>query len=95
MAHRDAIVHCDGVELLADTASPLDLFDHQSSHILQVYVARHELSKGVGDRDDGFLEITILHTGGAPKGAGSGHIASGGAGAGTIDRHAGSIPCVR
>ena len=75
--------------------APLDLFDHQLTHVLQVHVSRHELREGVGDRDDGFLEVAILHAGGAPQRAGSGHIATGGAGAGTIDRHGGNSVCRR
>jgi hypothetical protein len=41
----------------------------------------HELGKGIGNGDDGLVEIIVFHTGGAPQGAGTGHVAavSGGA----------------
>ena len=50
-------------------------------------MARHELGEGVDHRDNGLGEILILHTGGAPQGAGAGHVASMGGGTGTVFRH--------
>jgi hypothetical protein len=38
--------------------------------ILQVHVARYELGEGVDHRDDRLAEISVLHAGGAPQGAG-------------------------
>jgi len=50
-------------------------------------VAGHELSEGIGDGDDRLIEIAILHSGGAPQTARSGHIAAVGGGSGAIFRH--------
>jgi len=94
VAHRDAVIDRDGVEFLADTAGLLDLADHQLSHVLEVDMTRDELSEGVGHRDNGLLEISILHAGGAPQRSGAGHIATCSAGTGTIDRHGAYPFCV-
>jgi hypothetical protein len=45
-----------------------------------MHVAWHELREGIGDGDDGLAEILILHACGAPKSAGSCHIAAMGGG---------------
>ena len=47
---------------------------------LQVHVAGHELGEGVGDGDDRLLEVFVLHPGGAPEGAGAGHVVAVGGG---------------
>jgi hypothetical protein len=39
-------------------------------------VTGDKLGKGVGNGDDGLAEITVLHSGGAPKTARTGHIPS-------------------
>jgi hypothetical protein len=39
-------------------------------------MARHKLRKAVDDRDNRLAKIAIAHTGGAPKAACTGHIAS-------------------
>src|SRR5690606_2815936 len=59
----------------------------QLAQILQVDVSGHELGEGIDHGDDGFLEVFILHAGGAPEGAGAGHVATGGGGAGTVLGH--------
>jgi hypothetical protein len=41
-----------------------------------VNVTGHKLGKGVGYSDDGLAKIAVLHTGGAPQAARSGHIPS-------------------
>lgn len=87
VAHRDAVVHGDGVEFLGDAADLLDLARDQLAEVLQVHVAGHELGEGVGDGDDRLVEVSILHAGGAPQGAGAGHVAAGGGGAGTVFGH--------
>jgi hypothetical protein len=46
MAHGDAVVDRDGVELLGDAAGRLDLARDQLAEILQMHVARHELGEG-------------------------------------------------
>ena len=87
VAHGDAVVHGDGVELLGHPAGLLDLAGHQLPHVLQVHMPRHELGEGVGHGDDRLVEVLVLHAGGTPQGAGAGHVAAGGGGAGTILGH--------
>ena len=81
MAHGDAVVDGDGVELLGDAAGRLDLARDQLAEVLQVHVARHELGEGVDHRDDRLAEIAVLHAGGAPEAARAGHVAAMGGGA--------------
>ena len=45
MAHGDAVIDGDGVELLGDAAGRLDLARHELAEVLQVDVARHELGE--------------------------------------------------
>ena len=59
-----------------NAARALDLPRHELAQILQVDVAGNKLRKGVGDGDDGLAEVAVLHPGGAPQRARSGHIAS-------------------
>ena len=87
MAHRDAVVDRDGVELLGDAARRLDLARHQLAEVLQMDVARHELGEGIGDGDDRLAEIPFLHAGRAPETAGAGHVAAMCGGAGAIGGH--------
>ncbi len=89
MAHGDAVVHRDGVEFLGHGAGGLDLARDELTHVLQVHMAGDELGEGIGDRDDRLGEIAVLHAGGAPQGAGAGHVAAAGGGPGTIVRHGG------
>jgi hypothetical protein len=89
MAHGDAVVDRDGVEFLGHAARRLDLARHQLAHVLQVHVARNELGERVGDRDDGLVEVAILHAGGAPQRTGTGHVAAAGGSPGTVVRHDG------
>ena len=66
MPHCDAIIHGDGIELLGHAAGRLDFTRHQLAQVLEVHVARHKLGEGVDHGDDGLVEITVFHTGGAP-----------------------------
>jgi hypothetical protein len=93
MAHRDAVIDRDGVELLGYTAGRLDLAGYELPQIFQVDMSRNKLGEGVGDRDDRFAEIAVLHTGSPPKAAGTGHVAAVGGGAGTVSRHVQSYLC--
>src|SRR5690606_41753113 len=68
-------------------AGLFDLPSDQLAHVLQVYVARHELGEGVGNGDDRLLEVFILHAGRAPQGTGAGHVAAVGGRLGTVIRH--------
>ena len=85
--HGDAVVDGDGVEFLGDTAGGFDRTGHQLADVLEVDVARYELGEGVHYRDDRFAEVAVLHAGGAPQGAGTGHVATVGGRAGTISGH--------
>ncbi len=90
VAHGDAVVDGDGVELLGHAAGRLDLARHQLAHVLQMHMARHELGEGIDHGDDGLAEVAVLHAGGAPQGAGAGHVAAVGGGAGTVGGHGNS-----
>src|SRR4051812_30600042 len=90
MAHRDAVIDCDGVELLGDAASLLDLACDQLAEILQMDMAGYELREGVDDGDDRFAEILVGHAGGAPQATSAGHVAAMGGGAGAVGGHGGS-----
>ena len=87
MAHGDAVVDGDGVELLGDAAGRLDLARDQLAEVLQVHVAGHELGEGIDHGDDRLAEIAVLHAGGAPQAAGAGHVAAMGGGAGAVGGH--------
>jgi hypothetical protein len=76
VAHRDAVVDGDGVELLGHAADAFDLARDQLARVLQVHVAGHELGERIGDRDDRLVEVAIGHAGGAPQRAGAGHVAA-------------------
>jgi hypothetical protein len=76
VAHGDAVVDRDGVEFLGYAAVLFDLAGDQLAQVLQVHVAGHELGEGVGDGDDRLLEVFVLHAGGAPQRAGTGHVAA-------------------
>ena len=87
VAHGDAVIHGDGVELLGDSAGALDFRGDELSEVLQVDVAGHELGEGVGDGDDGLAEISVFHSGGAPQAARAGHVAAVSGGARAINGH--------
>ncbi len=87
MPHGDTIIHSNGVELFGNTAGRFDLAANQLAQVFQVNVPGHKLGKGVGNGDDGFAEVLVFHAGGTPEGAGTGHIAAGSRGVGTILGH--------
>ena len=76
MAHRDAVVDGDGVELLGDAAGLLDLTRHQLPEILQMDMAGHELGEGVDHGNDRLAEVPVLHPRRAPQPARAGHVAA-------------------
>ncbi len=76
VAHGDTVINRDGVELLGNAAGGLDLTRHQLAHVLQVHMAGYELGERIDHGDDGLLEIAVFHSGCAPQGAGTGHIAA-------------------
>src|SRR5690606_15928878 len=57
------------------------------TEVLQVHVAGHELGEGIDDGDDRLAEIAVLHAGGAPEAAGTGHVAAVGRGTRAIAGH--------
>ena len=87
MAHRDAVIDGDGVELLGDTAGLLDLARDELAEVLEMDMARHELREAVGNRNDRLAEIAVLHPGRAPKAAGPRHVAAVGGGTRAISGH--------
>jgi hypothetical protein len=87
MAHGDAVIDRDRVELLGDAARRLDLARDELAEILEVDMAGDELGEAVGDGDDRLAEIAVLHAGGAPQRAGACHVAAVGGGARSIGRH--------
>jgi hypothetical protein len=87
VAHRDAVVDGDRVELLGDPARLLDRARDEVTHVLEVHVAGDELGVGVGDRDDRLAEVVVAHAGSAPERTRSGGVAAVGGDAGTILGH--------
>ena len=73
MAHGNAVIYGNGVELHAVTAVLVDHFLDLLADGMQMHVPRYELGKGVGNGDDGLLEVLGLHAGGAPQGSRAGH----------------------
>ena len=77
VAHRDAVVDGDGVELDAPAARRVDHLLHPLPDVVQVHVAGDELGEAVGDGDDRLREVVVGHAGGAPQGPGARHVAPG------------------
>src|SRR5262249_12547790 len=73
VAHRDAVVDRDRVELAPDPARLRDRAGDELPEVLEVDVPRYELGEAVGDRDDRLAEVVVGHAGGAPQRAGAGH----------------------
>ncbi len=82
VAHGDAVVDRDGVELAGHAAGRGDGAGHDLAQVLQVDVAGHELRVRVGDGDDRLVEVVVGHPRRPPQGAGAGHVATVGRGAG-------------
>ena len=88
VAHRDAVVDRDRVELAADPAGLGDRVGDEPTHVLEVDVTRDELGEAVGDGDDRLAEVVVGHPGGPPQGAGAGHRPTVGGGPRPQLRHA-------
>ncbi len=71
MAHGDAVINGDRVELARDAASFLDGLGDLAAELLHVHVAGEELGEGIGDRHDGLAEVLFIHTRSAIEGAGT------------------------
>ena len=91
MAHRDSVIDRNGVELLGHTTGLGDLPRDELAEVLQMHMARHELSEGVGNGDDRLAEIAVRHPGGAPERTRARHGAAVRGGAGAISGHAGNL----
>ena len=64
VAHRDAVVDGDRVELAGDPAGRVDRLGHDPADRLQVGVAGDELGEAVGHRDDRLAEVLSGDAGG-------------------------------
>ena len=76
VAHGDAVVDRDGVELARDAAGLLDGVGDDPADRLEVGVAGDELGEAVGDRDDRLPEVLTVDSGCAQQCAGSRHVAA-------------------
>ena len=76
MAHRDPVIDRNRIKFLGDTARFFDFARDQLTQILQMDVAGNELGEGIDHRDNRLPEILVFHACGAPKAAGTGHIAA-------------------
>jgi hypothetical protein len=91
VAHGDAVVHRDGVELAGHAAGPADLLADQPAQVAQVHVAGHELHEGIHDRDDRLAEVLVGEAGGAPQRPRADGEGSFGGGAGAVAGHGGIL----
>ena len=87
MAHGDAVIDRDGVELLGDAAGLFDFARDELAEILQMHVAGHELGERIDHGNDRLAKILVLHAGGAPEAAGARHVAAVGRGSGAVGGH--------
>src|SRR5215470_1109904 len=74
MAHRDAIVHRDRVELAGYRPGGPDRVRDHGADLLQVHVAGHELGEAVGDRDDRLADLLRRDAGRAQQRARAHHV---------------------
>ena len=73
VAHGDAVVNGDGVELGSEASELLDFGFYDLSGFVQVSMSRYELGERVGDGNDGLAKLFAFHAGCYPEGAGAGH----------------------
>ena len=78
MAHGDAIVNGNGVELLRHAAGFADGIGHDVADVFEVDVAGDELGKGVGDGNDRLAKVALLGAGSAPQRARTGCLTANG-----------------
>jgi hypothetical protein len=74
MAHGDAVVHRDGVELAGDRPGRADRVGHDLADLAQVHVAGDELGEAVGYRDDRPADVLAGDTRGTQQGARPRHV---------------------
>ena len=87
VAHGDAVVDRDRVELAGHRTGLVHGVGHDLPYLAQVHVPGHELGEAVGDRDDRLAEILAGNSGGAQQRPGTGHVPSVRHGAGSQRRH--------
>ena len=76
MAHCDAVINRDRVELFCNTTSGFNLARNHLAQILQVNMTGHELGERVDDGNDRFAKIIVTHACGTPKATCAGHVAA-------------------
>ena len=62
MTHGDAVVNSNGVEFFSNSAGRLNFSGDHLTEILEMNMSRHELGKGIGDRDNWLFEIIVCHS---------------------------------
>jgi hypothetical protein len=60
LAHRDAVVDADGVELEGDAAGGADRLLDRSADLLEVGVAGDDVDVAVDDRDERLAEVALV-----------------------------------
>ena len=73
VAHGNAIVYGDGVELGRKAAQFFNLRLDQLAGLVQVGVAGDKLGEGIDHGDDGFPHLVWFHACSVPEGACTGH----------------------
>ena len=86
VAHGDAVVDRNGVELDAPATGRVDGLLHLLPDVVQVHVAGDELGEAIGDGDDRLLEVGVVHARRPPERSRARHVAPRGRGAASISR---------
>jgi hypothetical protein len=73
-AHGDAIGDGDGVELHRRAAGVADALLDGGGDVAQVKITRPDFRPGVGDADDGFMQVFFAEANAAQVGAGGGAV---------------------
>ena len=76
VAHGDAVVDSDGIELARNGARGPDRVGDHPAHHVELGVAGHELREAVDDGDDGLADVLPLNAGGAEQGSGAHHVSA-------------------
>ena len=79
MAHGDAVVDGDGVELSGIAAHAFDFFADNLTYLVQMGVSGDKLCKRIDYGNDGLAKLLTLHARSYPEGTGSGHTTAFGA----------------
>gem|GEM_PF-5426488 len=71
VAHGDAVIHADGVELKGHATGCAHGFTHFPPHHIQMHMTGDDLDKGVGDGDKRLVPVVLGldHAGGAEQAA--------------------------